>query len=46
MDSNYVYGAVPATLGRPVIVTDAPGLTDANGSATDTPTYSRASQPL
>lgn len=31
-----VYGAVPATLGRPVIVTDAPGLTDANGSAADT----------
>jgi hypothetical protein len=31
-----VYGGSPATLGRPVIVTDASALTDANGSATDT----------
>jgi hypothetical protein len=31
-----IYGASPATFGRPVIVTDAPALWDANGSATDT----------
>lgn len=31
-----IYNASVATLGRPVIVTDSPALTDANGSATDT----------
>jgi len=31
-----IYGGTAGTFGRPVIVTDAPALTDANGSATDT----------
>lgn len=31
-----IHQGTPATLGRPVIVTDAAALTDANGSATDT----------
>lgn len=31
-----VANAMPVTLNRPVIITDAPALTDANGSATDT----------
>ncbi len=31
-----IQGAVPAFLGRPVVVTDSPALTDANGTATDT----------
>lgn len=31
-----VYGGTPATLNRPVVITDSPALTDANGSATDT----------
>lgn len=31
-----IYGATPATLGRPVIVIDAPALFDANGSLEDT----------
>lgn len=35
-DVATIQGAVPAYLGRPCIVTDAPALHDANGSATDT----------
>lgn len=31
-----IYGAVPGTLGRPVIISDIPALHDANGSAADT----------
>lgn len=31
-----IYNGTTGTLGRPVIVVDAPALTDANGSATDT----------
>lgn len=31
-----IYGGTPASFGRPVIVTDSPALTDANGSLTDT----------
>lgn len=31
-----IQGAVPAFLGRPVVITDAPALTDANASNTDT----------
>ena len=31
-----IYGGTPATLNRPVIISDVPALTDANGSATDT----------
>jgi len=31
-----IYKGTPATLNRPTVVTDAPALTDANGSATDT----------
>lgn len=31
-----IYGASPGTLNRPCVVLDAPALTDANGSATDT----------
>lgn len=31
-----VYGGEPGTLGRPVVVIDAPALTDANASVTDT----------
>lgn len=31
-----IYGGAPASYGRPIIVTDSPALTDANGSATDT----------
>jgi hypothetical protein len=35
-DTVTIYGAIPAYLGRPFLVTDAAALTDANGSATDT----------
>lgn len=31
-----IQGGIPATLGRAFVITDAPALTDANGSATDT----------
>ncbi len=31
-----VYGGTPATMGKPVVVTDAPALWDLNASATDT----------
>ncbi|MDF1565360.1 MAG: major capsid protein [Deltaproteobacteria bacterium] len=34
--SATVYAGTVATFGKPVVVTDAPGLWDANGSATDT----------
>lgn len=35
-DMVTIYGAVPAYLGRPMIVSDSSALTDANGSSTDT----------
>jgi hypothetical protein len=31
-----IQGGIPATLGRAFVITDAPALTDANGSAADT----------
>jgi hypothetical protein len=35
-DAVQIFGATPQTAGRPFVMTDAPALTDANGSAADT----------